>query len=333
MINRFSILGSGSWGTALANLLANNGEECLLYTKNNEVFDSISNDKVNKIYHPDFKLNKNIKITKNLSEFSIFSDLWIIAIPSKEISSALKLVNEEILNKKEFIIASKGIDKNSFYTISDVLIKEFNIDSSKIFTISGPNLAKEVMEQQVSASVLAGDDLSRAEKISKSFNNNFFKVFLSNDKKGVELSGSLKNIYAISAGIADGLGSKFNTKAMILTRSLHEMSELLKSLGASPETLMGLAGVGDLIATSSSSNSRNYSFGHYLGQGMDVEASLKKVNQVVEGIGTLEIIFKKKKELNLTMPIVDILNKIIFEKENPKDCFADILIEGDNKDT
>ena len=189
------------------------------------------------------------------------------------------------------------------------------------------------MEQQVSASVLAGDDLSRAEKISKSFNNNFFKVFLSNDKKGVELSGSLKNIYAISAGIADGLGSKFNTKAMILTRSLHEMSELLKSLGASPETLMGLAGVGDLIATSSSSNSRNYSFGYYLGQGMDVEASLKKVNQVVEGIGTLEIIFKKKEELNLTMPIVDILNKIIFEKENPKDCFADILIEGDNRDT
>ena len=120
---------------------------------------------------------------------------------------------------------------------------------------------------------------------------------------------------------------------MILTRSLHEMSELLKSLGASPETLMGLAGVGDLIATSSSSNSRNYSFGYYLGQGMDVETSLKKVNQVVEGIGTLEIIFKKKKELNLTMPIVDILNKIIFEKESPKDCFADILIEGDNRDT
>ena len=134
------------------------------------------------------------------------------------------------------------------------------------------------MEQQVSASVLAGDDLSRAEKISKSFNNNFFKVFLSNDKKGVELSGSLKNIYAISAGIADGLGNKFNTKAMLLTRSLHEMSELLKSLGASPETLMGLAGVGDLIATSSSSNSRNYSFGHFLGQGMDVEASLKTVS-------------------------------------------------------
>ena len=162
MINRFSILGSGSWGTALANLLTNNGEECLLYTKNNEVFDSISKDKVNKTYHPDFKLNKNIKITKNLSEFSIFSDLWIIAIPSKEISSVLKLINAEILKKKEFIIASKGIDKNSLYTISDVLIKEFNIDSSKIFTISGPNLAKEVMEQQVSASVLAGDDLSKA---------------------------------------------------------------------------------------------------------------------------------------------------------------------------
>ena len=333
MINRFSILGSGSWGTALANLLANNGEECLIYTKNNEVFDSISNDKVNKIYHPDFKLNKNIKITKNLSEFSIFSDLWIIAIPSKEISSVLKLVNAEILKKKEFVIASKGIDKNSLYTISDVLMKEFNIDSSKIFTISGPNLAKEVMEQQVSASVLAGDDLSRAEKISKSFNNNFFKVFLSNDKKGVELSGSLKNIYAISAGLADGMGSKFNTKAMILTRSLHEMSELFRSLDANPETLLGLAGVGDLIATSSSSDSRNYSFGFNLGKGDDVETSQKKVNQVVEGINTLEMVFKKKNELNLTMPIIDILYRIIFEEGNAQDCFADILIEGDNIDS
>ena len=121
MINRFSILGSGSWGTALANLLANNGEECLLYTKNNEVFDSISKDKVNKTYHPDFKLNNNIKITKNLSEFSIFSDLWIIAIPSKEISSVFKLVNAEILKK----ILSIGKNLNGQVLVIDLLNLNF----------------------------------------------------------------------------------------------------------------------------------------------------------------------------------------------------------------
>ena len=163
--------------------------------------------------------------------------------------------------------------------------KQFKILSNKIYVLSGPNLAREVFEGQTSASVLAGENLNRVEQLSKYFNNQSFKVFISQDKKGVELSGSLKNIYAISAGLADGMGCKFNTKAMLLTRSLHEMSELFKSLGANPETLLGLAGVGDLIATSSSSDSRNYSFGYYLGKGMDVDTSLKKVNQVVEGIG------------------------------------------------
>ena len=129
------------------------------------------------------------------------------------------------------------------------------------------------------------------------------------------------------------MGCKFNTKAMLLTRSLHEMSELFKSLGANPETLLGLAGVGDLIATSSSSDSRNYSFGYYLGKGMDVDTSLKKVNQVVEGIGTLEMVFEKKNELKLIMPIIDILYRIVYKNEKVEDSFADILIEGDNIDS
>ena len=242
-------------------------------------------------------------------------------------------IDPKVLLKKEFIIASKGIDKKSFSTISEVLKKEFAVNTKDTFVLSGPNLAKEVLEGQTSASVLAGDNLKRTEELSNFFNNPSFKVFISQDKKGVELSGSLKNIYAISAGLADGLGSKFNTKAMILTRSLHEMSELFRSLDANPETLLGLAGVGDLIATSSSSDSRNYSFGFNLGKGDDVETSLKKVNQVVEGINTLEMVFKKKNDLNLTMPIIDILYRIIFEGGNAQDCFADILIEGDNIDS
>ena len=180
-------------------------------------------------------------------------------------------IDPKVLLKKEFIIASKGIDKKSFSTISEVLKKEFAVNTKDTFVLSGPNLAKEVLEGQTSASVLAGDNLKRTEELSNFFNNSSFKVFISQDKKGVELSGSLKNIYAISAGLADGLGSKFNTKAMILTRSLHEMSELFRSLDANPETLLGLAGVGDLIATSSSSDSRNYSFGFNLGKGDDVE--------------------------------------------------------------
>ena len=333
MKSKFSILGAGSWGTVLANLLANNGHECLMHTRNQKVFDSINSKRINEVYHPKFKIHENVKVTKNLKEFSLFSDLWIIAIPSKKIPMIMQDIDPKNLLENEYIIASKGIDKKSFSTISEVLSKEFSIKSENTYVLSGPNLAREVLEGQTSASVLAGDNLKRTEELSKFFNSSSFKVFISQDKKGVELSGSLKNIYAISAGLADGMGSKFNTKAMILTRSLHEMSELFKSLDANPETLLGLAGVGDLIATSSSSDSRNYSFGFNLGKGDDVEASLKKVNQVVEGINTLEMVFKKKNEFNLTMPIIDILHRIIFDNEKAQDCFADILIEGDNKDS
>lgn len=332
MTSRFSILGAGSWGTVLANLLASNGNKCLLHTRNQKVFDSISRKQINEIYHPKRLIDKNVSITKNLEELKNYSNIWIIAIPSKKIPLVLREVDKNSLCKKEFIIASKGIDK-SFSTISEVLEKQFKIHSNKIYVLSGPNLAGEVFEGQTSASVLAGENLYRVEQLSKYFNNQSFKVFISQDKKGVELSGSLKNIYAISAGLADGMGSKFNTKAMLLTRSLHEMSELFKSLGANPETLLGLAGVGDLIATSSSSDSRNYSFGYYLGKGMDVNTSLKKVNQVVEGIGTLEMVYEKKNELNLMMPIIDILHKIVFKNEKAEDSFADILIESDNIDS
>ena len=332
MTSRFSILGAGSWGTVLANLLASNGNECLLYTRNQKVFDSVSIKQINEIYHPKRLIDKNVSITKNLEELKNYSDIWIIAIPSKKIPLVLCDVDKNSLCKKEFIIASKGIDK-SFSTISEVLEKQFKILSNKIYVLSGPNLAREVFEGQTSASVLAGEKLNRVEQLSKYFNNQSFKVFISQDKKGVELSGSLKNIYAISAGLADGMGCKFNTKAMLLTRSLHEMSELFKSLGANPETLLGLAGVGDLIATSSSSDSRNYSFGYYLGKGMDVDTSLKKVNQVVEGIGTLEMVFEKKNDLKLIMPIIDILHRIVFKNEKAEDSFADILIEGDNIDS
>ena len=332
MTSRFSILGAGSWGTVLANLLASNGNKCLLYTRNQKFFDSVSIKQINEIYHPKRLIDKNVSITKNLEELKNYSDIWIIAIPSKKIPLVLCEIDKNSLCKKEFIIASKGIDK-SFSTISEVLEKQFKILSNKIYVLSGPNLAREVFEGQTSASVLAGENLNRVEQLSKYFNNQSFKVFISQDKKGVELSGSLKNIYAISAGLADGMGCKFNTKAMLLTRSLHEMSELFKSLGANPETLLGLAGVGDLIATSSSSDSRNYSFGYYLGKGMDVDTSLKKVNQVVEGIGTLEMVFEKKNELKLIMPIIDILYRIVFKNEKAEDSFADILIEGDNIDS
>ena len=310
-MKEFSVIGAGSWGTVLSNLLALNSHKVKIWTKNNSIYQEI------------LSVNKKSKYLENLN---------ILAIPS----NGIKVISKEIKNfhhiSNRYVLASKGIDLDTFKTMSETLSTEANIDSNKIFVLSGPNLAEEVSENFSTASVLAGENLYEAKMISNFFNNKTFKIFLSSDKKGVELAGALKNIYAISAGLSDGLGSKSNTKAMLLTSSLSEMTELFIELDANPSTLLGLAGVGDLFATSSSSKSRNYSLGYSLGQNMTLNQAQAEIGQVVEGINTLKTVFNKKSELNLSMPIVDVLYQIVFSEMDPKDCFANIFLESNNID-
>ena len=332
-MKEFSVIGAGSWGTVLSNLLALNGHKVKIWTKNNSIYEEIQTAKKNSKYLPNLHLSENVSPTLDLKKCFGDEKTVIIAIPS----DGIKIISKEIKNfhraSNRYILASKGIDLKTFETMSETLSKEANIESNKILVLSGPNLAEEVSENFSTASVLAGEDLEEAKILSDFFNNKTFKIFLSSDKKGVELAGALKNIYAISAGLSDGLGSKSNTKAMLLTRSLSEMTELFIKLNANPATLLGLAGVGDLFATSSSSKSRNYSLGYYLGKNMSPKEALSEIGQVVEGINTLKTVFNKKNELNLTMPIVDILYHIVFSEMDPKDCFANIFLESNNIDS
>ena len=331
-MKEFSVIGAGSWGTVLSNLLALNSHKVKIWTKNNSIYQEILSVNKNSKYLPNLKISKNVLPTLNLRECFGEEKIIILAIPS----NGIKAISKEIKNfhhiSNRYVLASKGIDLDTFKTMSETLSTEANIDSNKIFVLSGPNLAEEVSENFSTASVLAGENLDEAKMISNFFNNKTFKIFLSSDKKGVELAGALKNIYAISAGLSDGLGSKSNTKAMLLTRSLSEMTELFIELDANPSTLLGLAGVGDLFATSSSSKSRNYSLGYSLGQNMTLNQAQAEIGQVVEGINTLKTVFNKKNELNLSMPIVDVLYQIIFSKMDPKDCFANIFLESNNID-
>ena len=331
-MKEFSVIGAGSWGTVLSNLLALNSHKVKIWTKNNSIYQEILSVNKNSKYLPNLNISKNVLPTLNLRECFGEEKIIILAIPS----NGIKAISKEIKNfhhaSNRYVIASKGIDLDTFKTMSETLSTEANIDSNKIFVLSGPNLAEEVSENFSTASVLAGENLDEAKMISNFFNNKTFKIFLSSDKKGVELAGALKNIYAISAGLSDGLGSKSNTKAMLLTRSLSEMTELFIELDANPSTLLGLAGVGDLFATSSSPKSRNYSLGYSLGQNMTLNQAQAEIGQVVEGINTLKTVFNKKNELNLSMPIVDVLYQIIFSKMDPKDCFANIFLESNNID-
>ena len=331
-MDKISVLGGGSWGTTLANLLAAKGLNVSIWARDPKIFVKNKNTLINKKYLPKYKLSSKLKIQEDIKEAVLSANLIIIAIPSKDFRKISSKISK-YLNNQKILIATKGIENESFMTMSEVFLDETNHSKKNIMVLSGPNIADEIMRKNISASVIAGTDKKSLKQVSDFFNSDFFKIFLSNDTKGIEMAGALKNLYAICSGLSDGLGFESNTKAMLLTRSLSEMSELFKKINANPLTLLGLSGVGDLIATSSSEKSRNYSFGKFLGKGNSPRKALSMVKQSVEGHRTLKVLYLEKKKLSLNMPIIDALYKIVYLKKDPKKCFLKFIHESGNIDT
>ena len=327
---KIGVLGAGSWGTVLADIAANNGYEVLIWSRNPNTVNEINTNHTNKKYSGSKKLHKNIKATSNQKDILILSHV-IVCIPSASVRSFFKKNKKHIMSETSFLIASKGLEKKTFFSMSEILKEELEMESN-ISVLSGPNLASEIIEGMAAACVIAAKNKKTGKEFSDILDRQSFKVFLNNDVKGVELAGALKNIYAIVSGLSDGLGNKKNTKAMILTRSLVEMSHLFESLKLKKLTLLGLAGVGDLFATASSEKSRNYSFGYLLGKGKSREEAKKIINQVIEGEKTLKIVYEKVSALELDMPIVEKLYNIVFKKGSVKESFDKMIIESDGRD-
>ena len=327
---KIGVLGAGSWGTVLADIAANNGYEVLIWSRNPNTVNEINTNRTNKKYSGSKKLHKNIKATSNQKDILILSHV-IVCIPSASVRSFFKKNKKYIMSETSFLIASKGLEKKTFFSMSEILKEELEMESN-ISVLSGPNLASEIIEGMAAACVIAAKNKKTGKEFSNILDRQSFKVFLNNDVKGVELAGALKNIYAIVSGLSDGLGNKKNTKAMILTRSLVEMSHLFESLKLKKLTLLGLAGVGDLFATASSEKSRNYSFGYLLGKGKSREEAKKIINQVIEGEKTLKIVYEKVSALELDMPIVEKLYNIVFKKGSVKESFDKMIIESDGRD-
>ena len=327
---KIGVLGAGSWGTVLADIAANNGYEVLIWSRNPNTVNEINTNHTNKKYSGSKKLHKNIKATSNQKDILILSHV-IVCIPSASVRSFFKKNKKHIMSETSFLIASKGLEEKTFFSMSEILKEELEMQSN-ISVLSGPNLASEIIEGMAAACVIAAKNKKTGKEFSNILDRQSFKVFLNNDVKGVELAGALKNIYAIVSGLSDGLGNKKNTKAMILTRSLVEMSHLFESLKLKKLTLLGLAGVGDLFATASSEKSRNYSFGYLLGKGKSREEAKKIINQVIEGEKTLKIVYEKVSALELDMPIVEKLYNIVFKKGSVKESFDKMIIESDGRD-
>ena len=312
MKRKVAVLGGGSWGTVLANLAALNGSKVTLWMRDKKNVESVNKSNINKKYLPDYPLHKNLKATHEIEDIKA-CEMILFCVPSSSFREVLSK-SSAYLNSEAFLIsATKGIDENNFLLMSQILKNEKK--GHNIGVISGPNLAIEISQGQLTGTVIASKNKSLREEYIKTFSSNSFRVYSNTDPYGVELGGALKNIYAIACGVADGLEAGENTVGMIMTRGLAEMSRFAVKLGANPMTFLGLSGVGDLITTCASPLSRNHAFGKLIGKGFKAEEAKKEIGQTIEGLKTLKIVWNKSRKEGLDMPIVNSLYKIIYENE------------------
>ena len=324
-----SVLGGGSWGTVLANLAASNQHSVTLWMRDSSVIDEVNRTKRNSKYLPQLELEEGIKATDDISTIGN-SELIIFCIPSDSFREVSQIASKHIGKTTQLVTATKGVEKEKFNLMSQVL-NEYMVDNP-LGILSGPNLAKEIAEKQLSGTVIASKDVYLKKNVMEILGTDFFRVYENDDPYGVEMGGAIKNIYAIACGIADGLNSGENTVGMIMTRGLGEMSRLAVELGANPQTFLGLSGVGDLITTCASPLSRNHKFGKYIGEGLSVESATDEIGQTVEGLKTLKVVKVLADERNINMPIVDSLYKIIYKGKDLNGSIQNILGEDLIKD-
>ena len=324
-----SVLGGGSWGTVLANLAASNQHNVTLWMRDSEVVEEVNKSRRNFKYLPELKLEGNINATEDISLINN-SEMVIFCIPSDSFREVSKKASEYIDKSVQLVTATKGVEKDKFNLMSQVLSEHMKHNSVGI--LSGPNLAQEIATKQLSGTVIASEDKALQKNVVDILGSDFFRVYENDDPYGVEMGGAIKNIYAIACGVADGLNSGENTVGMIMTRGLGEMSRLAVELGANPQTFLGLSGVGDLITTCASPLSRNHKFGKYIGEGLSVESATEEIGQTVEGLKTLKVVKVLSDERNINMPIVDSLYKIIYKGENLNGSIQNILGEDLIKD-
>jgi len=324
-----SVLGGGSWGTVLANLAASNQHNVTLWMRDSEVVEEVNKSSRNLKYLPELKLEGNINATEDISLINN-SEMVIFCIPSDSFREVSKKASEYINKDVQLVSATKGVEKDKFNLMSQVLNE--HMKSNPIGILSGPNLAQEIANKQLSGTVIASQDKALQKNVIDILGSDIFRVYKNDDPYGVEMGGAIKNIYAIACGVADGLNSGENTVGMIMTRGLGEMSRLAVELGANPQTFLGLSGVGDLITTCASPLSRNHKFGKYIGKGLTVENATDKIGQTVEGLKTLKVVKVLSDERKINMPIVDSLYKIIYKGENLNGSIQNILGEDLIKD-
>lgn len=325
-----AVLGGGSFGTAIASILAENGHDTRLWVRDPETAAAINLDRENRRYLPGAELPAGVTATEELSEALENATLIFVAVPSQAFQQVLIQAQPWVSDQAMVISCTKGIHGDGFLLMSEVLRRQW--PHARIGVLSGPNLAREIMEKKFSGSVIASEDPELCQRIQDALSCSCFRVYDSPDIYGVELGGALKNIYAIATGMAAAMGVGDNTHGLLITRSLAEMSRFAGRLGGNPITFLGLAGVGDLIVTCSSSLSRNYRVGYLVGEGRTLEQALEELGQTAEGVNTVALVVDKARELDVYMPIADGLHRILFGGEPLEGVIASLMQGEHNHD-
>ncbi|WP_161878375.1 NAD(P)H-dependent glycerol-3-phosphate dehydrogenase [Alkalibacterium sp. MB6] len=315
MESNIAVLGAGSWGSALANVLFENGHQVTLWTRDEKQCEEINTDHTNQHYLPGFTFPKKLKATTDLSEAVREVNVVLFVIPTKGIRQLSKQVNELLDRKVTVIHASKGLEETSYKRLSEVISEEMSNEVVKgIVALSGPSHAEEVIAKDLTTITAASTNLEAAALVQSLFINDYFRVYTNTDIIGVEIGAALKNIIALGAGVIAGLGYGDNAKAGLVTRGLAEISRLGIELGAEPLTFMGLSGVGDLIVTCTSPHSRNWRAGYLIGQGKPVDTVLSDMGMVVEGIFTTKAAYELARTHAIDMPITEAVYRVVYEK-------------------
>lgn len=326
MKKNLSVLGAGSWGTALAYVLSNNGHNVKLWDAYPEILHQIQSTHKHKNL-PDLSIDDNtFTFVYSLPEAFEDSDFIITVIPSQIYKHFWKSIKPYVKPHQILVNCSKGIDVENTKFIIDLLseaIPEYNLHQYAV--LSGPSYATEVIKKIPTAIVAASSSIETAKKVQHLFGNNWFRVYTNTDVMGVELAGAVKNVIAIASGISRGIGYGINTSAALITRGNAEIVRLGISLGANIETFFGLAGIGDLMLTALSDQSRNFSFGKLLGQGLSFDEAKNSIKTVIEGIDTVKSAKSLAKKQGVEMPIVDTVYKVLFEKLPPLEAVKELM--------
>jgi glycerol-3-phosphate dehydrogenase (NAD(P)+) len=328
MFNRVAILGAGSWGLGIAHVTVNAGLSATIWEYDPQEFEILRHQRTIPGKLPDFRLPDSVAVTNSLSRALKDAELVLLAVPAQTLRSVMVELGPLLPPEVGIVNLAKGIEVATLRRMSEIIIELRRDPAAAVATISGPSHAEEVVRDMPTTVVVAGQPDDFVEAVQECFSTPTFRIYKSHDLIGVELGGSLKNIIAISAGIAAGLGLGDNTLGALITRGLAEITRLGVAMGASPETFAGLSGIGDLVTTCASRHSRNRFVGEAIGRGESLQQVLDNMKMVAEGVQTTRSGYQLSRKFQVEMPITRQVHDVLFEGKEPSEAVGDLMVRS-----